>query len=156
MRFHDTLSGLLLLFFGLTVALYSLSLPAPAGLRVGPGTFPTMIGIALAVCGAVLIASGRRQRGAAWVEWESWLREPRLALNAALVVAALIVYALAVETLGFFITAFILLTALFLAFGVSRRWIVPVAVTVTFGLHVAFYSLLRVPLPWGWLEPIAW
>jgi putative tricarboxylic transport membrane protein len=156
MRLHDTPSGLLLLLFGASVAFYSHSFPITAEQRVGPGTFPTLIGIALSVCGAVLIASGRRQRGAAWVEGESWVREPRLALNAALVVTALIVYALAVETLGFFITAFMLLTALFLAFGVSRRWIVPVAVTVTFGLHVAFYSLLRVPLPWGWLEPIAW
>jgi hypothetical protein len=29
-------------------------------------------------------------------------------------------------------------------------------VAVTLGLHLAFYSLLRVPLPWGWLEGIAW
>ena len=71
-------------------------------------------------------------------------------------VGALIFYALAVDTLGFFITAFLFLAVLFLAFGVSRRWIAPLAVAVTIGLHFAFYSLLRVPLPWGWLESLAW
>ena len=156
MRLHDTLSGLLLLLFGTIVALYSLSFPAVAGQRVGPGVFPSLIGVALVASGVVLIASARRGRGARWVEFESWVQEPRLALNATLVVTSLIVYALAVETLGFFITAFALLAVLFIAFGVSRRWIVPVAAAVTFGLHVTFYSLLRVPLPWGWLEPIAW
>ncbi len=41
---------------------------------------------------------------------------------------------------------------LFLAFGVARRWILPLAASVTLVIHYAFYSLLRVPLPWGVLE----
>jgi putative tricarboxylic transport membrane protein len=36
------------------------------------------------------------------------------------------------------------------------RWIVPLAVVVTLAIHYAFYKLLRVPLPWGWLEPLGW
>ena len=63
---------------------------------------------------------------------------------------------LALTSVGFFITAFVFLGGLFLLFGVSRRWIVPLAVVVTFALHVAFYTVLRVPLPWGWLEGMAW
>jgi putative tricarboxylic transport membrane protein len=90
------------------------------------------------------------------VEFDDWVRQPRMVLNAALVIGALIFYALMVDTIGFFLTAFILLTTLFLAFGVRRRWVGPIAIVVTLGLHFAFYTLLRVPLPWGWLEAIAW
>ncbi len=48
------------------------------------------------------------------------------------------------------------LAVLFVAFKVNRRRIVPLAVVVTFSIHYAFYTLLRVPLPWGLLEGIAW
>jgi arginine exporter protein ArgO len=60
-------------------------------------------------------------------EFQEWVRQPRLILNGMLVIGALVFYAAAVETVGFFITAFVILVALFLAFGVSRRWIAPLA-----------------------------
>jgi putative tricarboxylic transport membrane protein len=83
-------------------------------------------------------------------------RGPRGILRATLVIGAVVFYALAVETVGFFITAPVFLAVLFGAFGVRRRWIVPLAAGVTLTLHFAFYTLLRVPLPWGWLEGMAW
>jgi len=33
---------------------------------------------------------------------------------------------------------------------------VVLAVILSLVIHVLFYKLLRVPLPWGWLMPIAW
>ena len=38
------------------------------------------------------------------------------------------------------------------------RWVVaiPVALVMTLLIHYAFYKLLKVPLPWGVLTPIAW
>lgn len=77
-------------------------------------------------------------------------------LNGAVVIGDLVFYALAVDTMGFFITSLIFLTALFVAFEVSWRWIAPLAAGTTVLLHFSFYSLLHVPLPWGWLEGIAW
>lgn len=156
MRLNDALSGLLLVLFGSAVVLYARMFPAMPGQSIGPGVFPMLLGAGLALCGAALFWSGRKGDGAAWVELEDWARRPRRALNALLVVGALIFYAQVVETVGFFLTALVFLVVLFLAFGVSRRWIAPLAVAVTLGLHLAFYSLLRVPLPWGWLEGIAW
>jgi putative tricarboxylic transport membrane protein len=32
---------------------------------------------------------------------------------------------------------------------------VPVAIVGTILIHLAFYKLLRIPLPWGVLEPFA-
>ena len=156
MRLNDTLTGLLLLGFGSVVALYSRAFPATPGSSIGPGLFPIVIGLGIAACGAVLMWNARKQGKVRWLEFEDWMRQPRMALNAVLVISALIFYALAVDALGFFVTAFVFLVTLFLAFGTARRWIAPLAVVVTLGLHVAFYSLLRVPLPWGWFEGIAW
>lgn len=156
MRLNDTITGLLLLVFGSSVVLYARTFPSVAARSVGPAFFPMVVGVGIAVCGAVLVSSGRRQSGTAGVEFEAWVRQPRLALKGSFVIGALIFYAVVVETAGFFLTAFAFLVTLFLAFGVKRRWVVPIAVAVTLGVHGAFYSLLRVPLPWGWLEGIAW
>ena len=156
MRLNDTLSGLLLMIFGISVAVAAGAFPETAGQKIGPGLFPGLIGLGMALSGVVLAWSGRKVRDARWVAFEEWMAEPRMALNAALVVGTLVFYALAVDMMGFFITAIVFLAVLFLAFGVSRRWIAPLAIVVTLGLHFAFYSLLRVPLPWGWLEPLAW
>jgi len=41
-------------------------------------------------------------------------------------------------------------------FGVRARWIVPLALASTLVIHTAFYKLLRVPLPWGLLQPMLW
>ena len=106
--------------------------------------------------GAVLMYTGVRTHGASVIELDDWVRRPRMVLNFVLVVADLLFYSLAVDHLGFFITAFVFLSVLFLAFGVARVWIAPVAVGVAIVIHYGFYSLLRVPLPWGVLEAIAW
>jgi putative tricarboxylic transport membrane protein len=45
---------------------------------------------------------------------------------------------------------------LWFAFGVRRRVILPMAIAVTLTIHYMFYSVLRVPLPWGLLGGIAW
>ena len=156
MRLNDRLAGPLLILLGAVVVLYARTFPVTAGRGGGPGFFPILIGVGIAVCGAVLLWSGWKQPDPVWVEFENGLRRPRLALNGILVIGALVFYALVVDTVGFFLSAFVFLAGLFLAFGVRPRWITPIAVGVTLGLHVAFYTLLRVPLPWGWLEGIAW
>ena len=150
------LAGFLLTAFGLGVAGYAWTFPAAGGQSVGPGFFPVVIGLALALGGLALAWSDRKATGVRWVEAEDWLRSPRLVWNAGLVVGVMIAYTLIVDILGFFLTALLFLVVLFLAFGVRRRWIPVVALGVTFGLHLAFYTFLRVPLPWGWFEGIAW
>jgi putative tricarboxylic transport membrane protein len=155
MKLGNTLSGLLLLLFGTVVVLHARGFPA-TGQGAGPGLFPLLAGAGLAGVGALLVCFDRGRRDMHRVELEEWMRRPRMVLNGVLVIGALIFYALAVDTMGFFLTAFSFLAVLFLAFGVKRRWIAPIAAVVTLGLHVTFYTFLRVPLPWGWLERIAW
>lgn len=156
MRLNDTLCGLLILLFGIAVIGYSQTFPPMPGQNIGPALFPTLIGSGLVLFALALMISGLRAPGGSWVVLDDWMRRPRMGLNFALVVADLVFYALAVDRLGFFITGFLFLCLLFVAFGVARKWIVPVAAGVTLLIHYGFYSLLRVPLPWGLLEGIAW
>lgn len=155
MRFNDTCWGLLVLFFGGVILFHTRNFPDMPGHQIGPALFPRIIACGLLLCGLVLVWSGRRQ-GAPWFEADDWVRRPRTILDVALVIGALIFYALVVEVAGFFITGLVILAALFLAFGVPARWLAPLAIGVTLALHFGFYTLLRVPLPWGWLEGMAW
>ena len=156
MRLNDTFTGGLLLILGIAIIAYAQTFPLSPGQSFGPGLFPSLAGGGLMICGLRLLWVGVRQRGTAAMEWDDWVRRPRMVLNCGLVIGDLIFYALVVDRVGFFITAFVFVAVLFLAFGVRRRWIPLLAASVTLGLHFAFYTLLRVPLPWGWLEAIAW
>jgi putative tricarboxylic transport membrane protein len=156
MRAGDSASGVLAIAFGAAVAVYSWSFPATPGHPVGPAAFPAALGCSLVVAGALLLIGGLRQPRDSWIELPAWARDPRLASNFVLVLAAVMFYALTVDRLGFLITATFLLAILFGVFGVRRTRILPLAVTVTLAIHVAFYTLLGVPLPWGVLERIAW
>lgn len=156
MRFSDRLSGLLVLIFGVAIAAYARTFPPMPGQPVGPSLFPTVVGCGLVLFGAALIVRSARMPRGEWIAFDDWVRRPRMIFNFALVVAAVAVYALAVNRLGFIVTAFLFLSVLFLAFGVRRTRIVPAAAVVTIVIHYAFYTLLRVPLPWGVLEGIAW
>jgi putative tricarboxylic transport membrane protein len=77
-------------------------------------------------------------------------------LNAGLVVAGLVLFIALVGALGFFVTSSALLLVLFLAFGVRPLHAVPIAIVVPVIVHYVFYTVLRVPLPWGVLEGVAW
>lgn len=154
MKLGDALSGLLAAIAGIAVVLHALTFPPMPGQPVGPSLFPIAIGAGLALAGAALIASDLRTR--TFVTLDAWARRPRMVANFLLVVADLTFYAIAVDALGFLITSVVFLGALFLAFGVRRARILPFAVAVTLVMHYGFYTLLRVPLPWGVLEAVAW
>lgn len=156
MKFSDSASGLLAIAIGGAVVAYSSSFPQRPGQPIGPGVFPAVIGVALIAAGVMLVVNGIRRRGVATIELPEWVRRPRMLSNFILVLVALLFYALAVDRLGFLITAIAFLAMLFTAFGVSRGKVLPIAIVVTLAIHYGFYTLLRVPLPWGVLEGIAW
>jgi putative tricarboxylic transport membrane protein len=156
MKVSDSLSGALAVIFGIALILYSRTFPAMPGQAIGPGLFPSVIAWGLVGFGGALIVAARRQPRVAPVEFDDWVRRPRMVLNFAVVIVALVFYATAVNRLGFFLTAAIFVSVLWTAFGVRRRLILPLALAVTFAVHYMFYSVLRVPLPWGPLGDIAW
>ena len=126
------------------------------GQDVGPSLFPTLVGSGLIGFGAWLILADLRSSHGAWGSLAPWARQPRMVANGMIVVTALVIYILAVEPLGFFLTSILFLSVLMAAFSAARAWILPIAILVTFVMHYAFYTLLRVPLPWGPFEALAW
>jgi putative tricarboxylic transport membrane protein len=157
MRINDAILGAVLLAFSLVVGLYARTFPAIPGQEYGASVFPTWISIALGLCSIFLIAGGMRQ----WAETgavslEPWARSGHHLRALAITIALVVFYILASTPLGFIPTAFIALAILFAVLGV-RPVLVPVlAAGVTMVVHYGFYSLLRVPLPWGVLTPWAW
>ena len=161
MKINDAVWGALLIVLSVALLVHVQSFPTIPGQKIGPALFPGVIAVALAVCALLLIIKGVASHGtggphAAWFQFEDWMRSPRHLLAFVLVIAVNVFYILAVDWLGFIPVGVIYLSILFLAFRVNRRWILPLAIVITLGIHYAFYKLLKVPLPWGLLKGIAW
>jgi len=121
------------------------------GQKFGPAWFPGLVAIGLGVCGALLVFQGSRS-GRAWFSAPQWVHEPRARAAVAAVLGGLVFYILAAGSLGFHLAA-IAITALWVrVLGASWRVTIPVALLAPLIIHLAFYKLLRVPLPWGVFE----
>ena len=161
MKLNDALWGALLILFGLVVVMHVQSFPRIPGQQVGPAAFPGIVGAGLAICGVLLVMKGlasRRTGGerAEWIAFSDWTRSRHYQLAFALTIGVNVFYIFAVDRLGFILTGFVYLAVLFWIYGVPRKWILPISIVVTLVIHYAFYKLLRVPLPWGLLQGIAW
>jgi putative tricarboxylic transport membrane protein len=124
------------------------------GQRFGPAWFPGVVAGGLGICGVLLVASGAR-RGGPWLVVPDWVRSRRALAGVASVVAGLVFYIVAADWLGFYMTGTLLLTFWMRVLGTSWRWAVVIAVVATVAIHLAFYKLLRIPLPWGVLKDYA-
>ena len=161
MKLNDAVWGALLIFFSAVVLIHIQGFPKIPGQKVGPALFPGVLAVGLAVCAVMLIAKGlaaRAQGGerARWIELDGWTRQRRLVIAFFAVIGVNVFYILAVDRLGFILTAVVYLATLFTVFGVRVKWVVPLALAVTVVIHYAFYKMLKVPLPWGVLQGIAW
>ena len=161
MKLNDALWGALLVLFGGALLVHVQGFPRIPGQSVGPGLFPGVLGVGLAVCGVLLVARGLRERAirrtpTAWIAWPAWAHAPRQRLGFAVLVAVNLLYLLAVDRLGFVLTGTVYLAALMWVLRVPPVRVVPIALVLTLLIHYAFYKLLRVPLPWGVLQPLAW
>ncbi|MGH8725412.1 MAG: tripartite tricarboxylate transporter TctB family protein, partial [Burkholderiales bacterium] len=84
-----------------------------------------------------------------------WGHRRRPLLGVGSVIAGLLFYIIAADALGFHITGIVLLTSWMRILGASWRMAAVVAVVATVAIHLSFYKLLRIPLPWGLLEHYA-
>jgi putative tricarboxylic transport membrane protein len=120
---------------------------------------PGTLAVGLGVCGAMLLVRGLRARTTGpvpWVEWPAWLAARPQVVAAAALVAVNLFYLLAVQALGFVLTGVVYLFVLMRALRVRPVRALALAVAMTLVIHYGFYKLLKVPLPWGVLQPIAW
>ena len=124
------------------------------GQRFGPAWFPGVIAAGLGICGLFLIFAGVR-RGAPWMAAPAWVHRRRPLLGVGSVIAGLLFYILAADTLGFHVTGIVLLTSWMRILGASWRMATLAAVVATVAIHLSFYKVLRIPLPWGVFEQYA-
>jgi putative tricarboxylic transport membrane protein len=147
-KLNDTVWGALLLALALAVLWNIQGFPRIPGQNIGPAAFPGLLAVALAACAIALIARGLRA-GQARLVFGDWMRSPRHVANFLLTVAVLVFYIVAADRLGFIVTAALILLAMFVKLGVRLQVAVPVAIGTVFFIHLVFYKLLRVTLPWG-------
>jgi putative tricarboxylic transport membrane protein len=156
-KLNDALWGALLLVFAAVLLLHVRGFPTIPGQRVGPSALPGALAVGLGACGAILLVRGLRERPRArWVDLPPWWSARPQVLGLAVLVAVNLLYLFAVQRLGFIITGVVYLAALMLALRVRPGRALVIALAMTLLIHYGFYKLLRVPLPWGVLQPIAW
>jgi putative tricarboxylic transport membrane protein len=153
MKVHDALTGVALLVFGLFVLWHVQAFPAIPGQKYGAALFPGVIASGLAICGVLLMVRGFKL-GSPLVVWAAWTGHRRAVAAFFSVIAGLALYVLIAEPLGFHLTGFLLLLGWTLVFGTRPAVAVPVAIVGPIIIHLAFYKLLRIPLPWGVLKNV--
>ena len=159
MKLNDAVWGALLLVFAAVLLWHVQGFPTIPGQKVGPSALPGALAVGLGVCGAILLVRGLRERGAAgapWLEWPEWLAHRPQVIALAVLVAVNVMYLLLVDRLGFVLTGIVYLTALMWVLRVRFVRALVIAIVMTLAIHYCFYKLLRVPLPWGVLQSIAW
>lgn len=159
MRVNDAVTGAVLVVLGAAVTLQSRSFPDVPGQQYGAAVFPTIVALALAGCGAVLIAQGLRRRAApaeaplVGEERADWTRSGRAWFNLLSCLALVVGYVLLAPTVGFLAAMTMLTTLACLLLGV-RWWIaLVVGLAAAIVIHQGFTILLRVPLPRGVVIP---
>jgi putative tricarboxylic transport membrane protein len=161
MKLNDAVWGALLALLAAALLIHVQSFPRIPGQNVGPGLFPGLLAVGLGVCGLILIARGLRARraggdGSHWLLVPAWVRSPPQVLAFAVLIGINLFYLFAVQSLGFILTGFVYLTGLMWVLRVRLARVVPIALLMTLAIHYCFYKLLKVPLPWGLLQSLAW
>ncbi len=152
MRRVDQRVGAALAVLGAAVTWTASSFPAVPGQKLGAGFLPMLIGAGLLLCGLALLLRGLRS-AAGTPAASGPVSSLRDRIAAALVIAAVLVYIALAERLGFMLVAPVCLLMAFLALQVRLLPALAWALAGTLVVHLLFYKLLRVPLPWGLLRP---
>ena len=147
MRTHpNLLTGGTLILLGAAIAVIASGFPTLPIMAYGPGLFPKIVAGGLVLSGiGIAVERGMPQAGPA-------LRALPI-LGVLTVIAA---FALSLDLLGFHIAGGLAMIAAILLFGGGWLQALIFAPIATVLLHLLFYNVLRVPLPWGLLLPWAW
>lgn len=148
----DLIAGGALFALGAAMAIAARGFPTIGAMAYGPGLFPTIIACGLMVTGLAIAVENLSGSYRSEAEPDGDGRPlPMLAI-----LAVIAFFALALDPLGFHIAAAVSLLISVRLFRGGWGTAVVLAVAGPIIFHFVFYSILRVPLPWGLLLPIAW
>ena len=139
-------SGLVVAGLGVAACILARSLPAQTGFGLGPAFLPFWTGIVLAACGLWLCARPTPDPEVSWPTSRAFVR-------AASGFVLLLLYALALQPLGYLIsTAVFLVIAILLLEPVRPTRALVVGVASAAFLFLIFRVWLRIPFPGGLLD----
>ncbi|HWL98075.1 MAG TPA: tripartite tricarboxylate transporter TctB family protein [Nocardioidaceae bacterium] len=155
--YGDLVAGSLAVVFGATVLVYIRGFPQLPGGQPGPALFPGIIAGLFVLFGGILVVRWFAQRRAdvgAVVEGPEQPEQPerpttKAWLTALAMCAAVVVYLLVVDLLGFTLTMSVLLFALMKVLGTRTLLAALASVTTAVVVMLLFQMVLLVPLPTG-------
>ena len=152
MQRSDRWVGLALAVLALAVLWTAREFPQVPGQKLGSAFLPMIVGAGLLLCGLALVARSFRRSAYPDAQRSSVEVEEHFG-SAAVVVGTVLAYIFLADRVGFLLIAPLCLLAVFRALRV--RWLAAAgwAIGGTVVVHLTFYKLLRVPLPWGPLTP---
>lgn len=153
MRLNDSILGALIALLGAVVLWHVQSFPTIPGQKFGAALFPGVVSGGLLICGLLLSLRGVRA-GGPLLSLDTWVRDPITLVRFLSVPAGILFYVLTSNFLGFHVAASLAMLGWLLVFGLKPLPAVAMAIAFPVLMHLAFYKLLRVPLPWGILQPI--
>jgi putative tricarboxylic transport membrane protein len=159
MKVSDRVVGLLLMVLGALAYWGGSKLPPVPGQQVGPDVFPMVVGAGLTLCGLLIsLGVGRTFEDSEKVVINTQgdvieiSEKTGSGWKVLVPPAALFFYYFASEKLGFWICATLMVFALAKSQRASWRGTVLLALLAPVAVHLIFYKLLRVPLPFGLLK----
>ena len=144
-----------LFFIALAVAMfvYAGTFPAFPGQKYGPSLFPRVLGVGIAIFGAVILWRGWQNFRAGGMrrllDFDPGFGRGGRLVSFLLVPGGIVFYLLLAERLGFIPTAFALMVGLFLWFRVRPALAFALAIAITGIMQWFFGTMMRVPLPRG-------
>ncbi|MDH1263982.1 tripartite tricarboxylate transporter TctB family protein [Pseudomonas sp. GD03944] len=152
MKFSDIALGVFFTALGLGVLFSGQQMKVSPFFQYGAGFFPSIIGSLLALCGVILLVKGVRTAGASgfWLlQAGPWLRDRERLVNILLVPVLVVAFIALIETLGFIVSAILLVGILCQRFSGRPlvSWVT--AVLATLFLYVFFQQVMSVQLPMG-------
>jgi len=151
MQLDDRLIGVAAIIGGIAVIAGTFGFRQVPGQEFGSAFFPRIVGSALMVTGATLFLFAKG--GGTRIALPGGMKG-RSAFSGIAVLAAAVFWLLTAPHLGFMATTFLTMAALMLLAGGRLVTSLFISAGMTLLLHLVFGNLLRVPLPYGFLESL--
>jgi putative tricarboxylic transport membrane protein len=147
MRSIDRWTGAGIAVLGAAVYFSSRGFPNVPGQKLGASTLPSIVAVGLFVCGLLLVLRSLRsaRHGAASDE----APEAEQITPAFGILGSIVLYLVASDGLGYLIVAPVCMAIAMRALKVGWKGAIGWSIVASLAVHLAFYKLLKVPLPWG-------
>ena len=157
MRVHDSLIGLIIFIGGICICITASSFPSQMDGSPGPALFPMVLSGLFSICGAILFVKNFKTISAS----NLFVRNLSLGglINILIVIALIIFYGLAVETLGFLLCMEVVLLALMLMLKTTFVKALIVSVCATIVIYLIFakasstFIIMSVYI-FSWVSPV--